>query len=109
VILDPEEYEHYCTITAAEPDGVRALVTLRTTYDQVALLADYNIAETVSAVRHLPGFQQAAFYLARNEPVLVEHVAWETGEHYAAARTHPSFTRHLHHVDAVAEVTVRIL
>jgi hypothetical protein len=101
---DVTEYEHYCTITGNEsPDPFQLAIVLRTTWEQQSLLADYNLAETVSAIRHLPGFCSAAFYRATREPVVLEHISWATAAHFEAARQNPAFTRHLHHVDAVAQ------
>ena len=110
MIIDRSKYAHYCTLVGAESEGgFRALILLRTTYEHQSLLADYNIAETASSIRHLLGFRQAAFYLGTTEPVVLEHVVWETSAHFEAAREHPGFTRHLHHVNAVASHSLRVL
>jgi Antibiotic biosynthesis monooxygenase len=103
--------DHYCTITAhtdqplfgpREAVGYHGWVELITDAPQQRLLADFNIAETVSAIRHLPGFRSASFFLQQDRPVVYEHVVWESEPHLTAALQHPSFTRHLAYVAELA-------
>lgn len=80
-------------------------VTLTTTAEHQLPLIHYNIAETISGIRALPGFRSASFYLRRDRPVVHELVSWETEEHFTAARARPEFTRHLPHVAELATAT----
>ncbi|WP_040786781.1 antibiotic biosynthesis monooxygenase [Nocardia pneumoniae] len=110
--------DHYCTITADpdEPslgpdsgDKYQVWIELATGPDQQRLLADFNIAETASAIRHLPGFRSASFFLQHDRPVVHEHVVWRSEQDLAFARQQPGFTRHLPFISEVATASWRSL
>ena len=103
--------DHYGTVATAPAStggadpAFHGWVTLATTAEHQLPLLRYNIAETLSGIRRLPGFRSASFYLRRDRPVVHELVSWETEEHFAAARERPEFTRHLPHVAELATAT----
>lgn len=106
--------DHYCTITA-EPrrpafgpgagSRFQLLIALATVAEQQRPLADYNVAETVSTLQHMPGFYSATFFLERDLPVVHELVAWQSEEHLDAARGRPEFIRHMSYLSAAARTS----
>ncbi|MCQ8832163.1 hypothetical protein [Streptomyces malaysiensis] len=90
------------TFTCEATDRYRAWITLATTAEELRPLVNYNIAETVLEIRHLPGFISASFLVQFDEPVLHEFVEWETRQHLEAAQQDPRFARHLPRIAAVA-------
>ena len=96
--------DHYCTITAvsdrlpfdsgAGATGYQAWIGLTTDAARQRPLADLNVVETASLIRHLPGFRSASFFLQEGQPVVHEHVVWESERHFLAALEHPEFVRH---------------
>lgn len=101
--------DHYRTVAADPTSGVAAAfhgwVTLETTTELQLPLIDYNVAETISGIRDLPGFRSASFFLRGDRPVVHELVIWETAQHFDAARERPEFTRHMPRVAEMATAT----